>query len=49
MVDITACLEAGMLRPHIVSRFPLNEVAAAHELLEGDHPPGHVVIEIEQE
>jgi NADPH2:quinone reductase len=46
---ITACLEAGALRPHIAQRFPLREIAAAHEMLEGSHAPGHIILDIVEE
>jgi NADPH:quinone reductase len=46
VTDIAACLEAGALRPHIAYRFPLGEIAAAHELLEGPRAPGHVILDL---
>jgi NADPH2:quinone reductase len=46
VTDITACLEAGALRPHIAQRFPLSEIAAAHEMLEGSRAPGHIILDI---
>jgi NADPH2:quinone reductase len=46
VVDITASLEAGALRPHIAHRFRLREIAAAHERLDGPRAPGHVVLDV---
>jgi NADPH2:quinone reductase len=44
--DITAALEAGALRHNIAKRFPLSEVAAAHEVQDSGQMVGKAVIEI---
>jgi NADPH2:quinone reductase len=46
VTDITACLAAGALRPHVAQRFPLSDIASAHELIEGPHAPGHIILDI---
>jgi NADPH2:quinone reductase len=46
ITDIEACLDAGVLRPHIAQRFPLSDIAAAHEFIEGPHAPGHIILDI---
>jgi NADPH2:quinone reductase len=42
---IVALLERGMLRPRIAARFPLPEIAAAHECVEAGTAIGNVVVE----
>lgn len=44
--DITAALEAGALHHNIARRFPLSEVAAAHEVQDGGEMIGKAIIEI---
>ena len=46
VADIAACLEAGALQPHIAWRFPLGEIVAAHEAMEGSRAPGHIILDI---
>ena len=45
-VDITAALEAGRLRHTIGARFPLAEIARAHEAQESGRVLGNVVVQI---
>jgi len=44
--DITAALEAGALRHNIAQRFPLTEVAAAHEAQDSGKMIGKAIIKI---
>lgn len=44
--DLMAMLEAGTLAHTIGGRFPLAEIAAAHEAVEGGRVTGNVVLEI---
>jgi NADPH2:quinone reductase len=44
---LVALLERGMLRPRIARRFPLREIAAAHELVESGRAIGNAVVELE--
>ena len=44
--DITACLGAGMLRPRIAQRLPLDRIADAHEAVEGNRAGGRVILDI---
>lgn len=44
--DINAAIEAGALRPFIGRRFPLSEVAAAHEAQDSGEVVGNIVIEV---
>jgi NADPH2:quinone reductase len=44
--DVNAALVAGHYRPHIGPRFPLAQVAAAHEALESGKTVGKVVIDV---
>ena len=45
--DINAACEAGALTHHVGARFPLEETAAAHELMENFGNLGNVVVEID--
>jgi NADPH2:quinone reductase len=42
---IVALLERGMLKPRIAARFPLSDIASAHELIEAGTAIGNVVVE----
>jgi NADPH:quinone reductase len=44
--DIASCLEAGVLRPRVGARFPLERIAEAHEAVEGGRSDGRVVVEV---
>jgi NADPH2:quinone reductase len=44
--DINACLELGRYRPHVARRFPLDEIAAAHEAQEGGRAVGKLLVEV---
>ncbi len=46
IADITAWSSTGQLRHAIAARFPLAEIAAAHELLESGRAIGNIVVEI---
>lgn len=46
IADLTALLEAGTLTHTIGARFPLQEIAAAHEAVEGGQILGNVVLDI---
>lgn len=43
LVVIDAASRSGALRPTIATRFPLSDIASAHEAAE-DRPKGHVVL-----
>ena len=44
--DIEATLAAGVLRPRVGERFPLERIAEAHEAVEGGRSDGRVVVEV---
>lgn len=44
--DVTACLEAGVLRHAVARRFPLADVAAAHEAVESGQVIGNIVVDV---
>lgn len=46
IADLTALLEAGTLRHAIGARFPLDEIAAAHEAVESGTVIGNVVLNV---
>jgi NADPH2:quinone reductase len=43
---ITTALEHGALRHAIAARFPLDDIAAAHETQESGRPVGKVIVEL---
>jgi len=45
--DISTCLGAGLLRPRIGMRFPLERIAEAHEAVEGRQYFGRVILDID--
>jgi NADPH:quinone reductase-like Zn-dependent oxidoreductase len=46
--QITPLVHEGGLRPHISATFPLEEAAAAHELLEDGHVRGKIVLTVSE-
>jgi NADPH2:quinone reductase len=44
--DITTCLSGNKLRHNIAKRFPLEEIAQAHEAVEKGDKIGNVIVEI---
>jgi len=42
--DVTTCLKAGVLHHVIAQRFPLSEIAAAHEAVESGQAIGNVIV-----
>jgi NADPH2:quinone reductase len=44
--DTTACLEAGQYRTHVGARFPLEQLAAAHEAQDSGQVVGKILIDI---
>lgn len=44
--DIGACLLVGALRPVVARRFPLDQIADAHELIEHGEVTGHVLLDV---
>lgn len=47
ITDLTTCMEEGTLHHVIARRFPLSEVAAAHDAVDSGRRGGKVIIEIE--
>ncbi len=45
--DITRALDDGVLTHHIAERFPLEELASAHETVEAGEAVGNVIVEID--
>ena len=45
--DVTRALDAGALTHHIAERFPLDELAGAHEAVEAGEAVGNVIVEID--
>jgi len=43
---VTRLLDEGRVRPHVQQAFPLEQAAAAHELLEGGHVRGKLVLTV---
>lgn len=47
MAAMAPLFESGQLKTHLAAVFPLNEVAQAHQLIEGGHVHGKVVVTVE--
>jgi len=47
MAAMAPLFEAGQLKTHLEAVFPLNDVAQAHQLIEGGHVHGKVVLKVE--
>jgi NADPH:quinone reductase-like Zn-dependent oxidoreductase len=45
-VQVSKLIQEGKLKPTIEKVFPLAEAAAAHELLEGGHVRGKLVLQV---
>ncbi|GAP98522.1 quinone oxidoreductase [Leptolyngbya sp. NIES-2104] len=45
-IDITTCLQAGVLKHQIAERFPLDRIAEAHELMESGTAIGNIIVEV---
>ena len=45
---VTELVEAGRLKPHISSRFALEDLAEAHEQQESGHTTGKIVVQVKQ-
>jgi NADPH:quinone reductase len=46
LADITTVVASGAMRPLIAARLPLDQIAAAHELIESGRAVGNVVIDV---
>ena len=46
IADLNRMLTDGMLQTTIAARFPLNDIVAAHEMVEAAQHIGNVVLEI---
>ena len=46
IAELTAMLKAGMLKHTVARRFPLGEIAAAHEAVESGQVMGNVVVDV---
>jgi NADPH2:quinone reductase len=44
--DVTACLEQGRYRTHVGARFPLDQIAAAHEAQDSGKVVGKILIDV---
>ena len=49
VADLTAMMHAGQLRHQIAARFPLAQIAAAHEAVESGRMLGNVVVAIQED
>ena len=45
-LTIDQMLRSGALRPRVAETFPLDQIAAAHELVEGGRQIGNVIVQI---
>ena len=46
LTEVARLVDAGLIKPHVSAVRPLHEIRAAHEMVEGKHTRGKVVLEV---
>ena len=46
LTEIAAMVDNGQLKPHVSAVLPLQEARKAHELIEGRHTRGKIVLQV---
>lgn len=46
LTEVAALVDAGQIKPHVSAVLPLREIQKAHELVEGRHTAGKVVLQV---
>jgi NADPH:quinone reductase-like Zn-dependent oxidoreductase len=46
LAEVSALVDAGQIRPHVSSVLPLAEIRKAHEMIEGRHTRGKIVLQV---
>jgi NADPH:quinone reductase-like Zn-dependent oxidoreductase len=46
LAEVAKLVDAGQIRPVVSTVLPLSEIRKAHELLEGHHTPGKIVLQV---
>jgi NADPH:quinone reductase-like Zn-dependent oxidoreductase len=46
LTEIAALVDAGKIKPHVSAVLPLKEVQRAHEMIEGNHTRGKIVLQV---
>jgi NADPH:quinone reductase-like Zn-dependent oxidoreductase len=46
LTEVAALVDAGLVKPHVSVVLPLSEIRQAHEMVEGKHTRGKVVLEV---
>lgn len=48
LTEVATLVDAGLVKPHVSTVLPLSEIRQAHEMVEGKHTRGKVVLEVAQ-
>lgn len=48
LTEIAGLIDAGHLKPHVSNILPLSDVAKAHEMIQGGHTRGKIVLQVAQ-
>lgn len=46
LTEVAAMVDAGQIKPHVSAGLPLAETAKAHEMMEGRHTRGKIVLQV---
>lgn len=46
LTEVAALVDSGQLKPHVSAVLPLHEIKKAHEMIEGKHTHGKIVLQI---
>lgn len=46
VLEVAALADAGLVKPYVSTVMPLEEIRAAHDMVEGKHTRGKVVLEV---
>jgi NADPH:quinone reductase-like Zn-dependent oxidoreductase len=46
LTEASAMVESGKLKPHVSAVLPLHDIRKAHEMIEGRHTRGKIVLQV---
>jgi len=47
LTEVAGLIDSGKLKPHVSAVLPLHEIQKAHEMIEGKHTQGKIVLEVQ--